>query len=383
MPSGSLWPGTTVTVYTTCARDYITWKNEYPEGETLLNGVVIRRFPVAKTRDIGSFNEFSDWIFHNPHSPDDEREWMERQGPYSTGLVEALSREEGSHDLFIFFTYLYYNTYWGLKAVPPEKAVLVPTAHDEPALRPRDDEGGFRDARGLSSSTRNPSGRCSAAIFPSRANTGTSSASGSTSRRRPSTASSSRNTASGLPYILYAGRIEPGKGCRELLDNFLRHARRSPGPRPPARREPPDEAPDQPAVRYLGFVTPENKNAAMAGALATIHPSHFESLCMAALESLAVRTPILVQEATDPLKRHCLEGQCGLYYSTPEEFGEALALLEADERLRRVLGGNGFDYVARNYAWPRSSRNMKRLFEHVLGPGPTGRGPELTWGSIC
>ena len=87
----------------------------------MLNGVVIRRFRVGKPRDIASFNEFSDWIFHNPHTPDDEREWMERQGPYSTGLIEALSREQGSHDLFIFFTYLYYNTYWGLKAVPAEK----------------------------------------------------------------------------------------------------------------------------------------------------------------------------------------------------------------------------------------------------------------------
>jgi hypothetical protein len=127
--------GYDITVYTTCAKDYITWKDEYPEGETLLNGVLIRRFPVRQIRDIESFDRFSDRIFHNPHSPDDEKEWMERQGPFSTGLVAALSKEQANHDLFIFFTYLYYSTYWGLKAVPPEKAVLVPTAHDEPALR--------------------------------------------------------------------------------------------------------------------------------------------------------------------------------------------------------------------------------------------------------
>src|SRR5207344_3341002 len=34
----------------------------------------------------------------------------------------------------LFFTYLYYPTYWGLKAAP-ERAILVPTTHDEPALR--------------------------------------------------------------------------------------------------------------------------------------------------------------------------------------------------------------------------------------------------------
>jgi len=366
--------GYDVTVYTTCAKDYITWRNEYPEGTTLLNGVLIRRFPVKKIRDIGSFNEFSDRIFHNPHSPDDEKEWMERQGPFSTGLVAALSKEEGNHELFIFFTYLYYNTYWGLKAVPPEKTVLVPTAHDEPALRLEMMKEVFARPQAFvfnTESERELVGR----HFPIDGKTGDVVGVGIVLPEAPATAGFFREYRVRPPYVLYAGRIEPGKGCRELIDNFLRCVRRFPGLELLLVGNLLMKLPDDPAVRYLGFVTPENKNAAMAGALATVHPSHYESLCMAALESLAVRTPILVQEATDPLKRHCLEGKCGLYYANPDEFGEAIALLGADERLRRALGRNGFDYVARNYAWPTIIEKYERLFEQALGSGPEAGTP--------
>ena len=363
-----------VTVYTTCAKDYITWKNEYPEGETLLNGVLIRRFPVKEIRDIVSFNEFSDRIFHNPHSPDDEKKWMERQGPFSTGLVAALSKEQGNHDLFIFFTYLYYNTYWGLKAVPSEKAVLVPTAHDEPALHLEMMKEVFAKPRAFvfnTESEREMLGR----YFPFEGKPGDVVGVGVDLPESPATARFFAEYQVHPPYILYAGRIEPGKGCGELVDNFIRHVRRSPGLELLLVGNLLMKLPDHPAIRYLGFVTPENKTAAMAGALATVHPSHYESLCMAALESLAVRTPILVQEATAPLKSHCLEGKCGLFFSNPEEFGEALALLEADGRLRRALGRNGFDYVARKYAWPTILEKYEKIFGHVLGPGPAAGTP--------
>ena len=41
-----------VRVLTTCARDYITWKNEFPAGETLVNAIPVERFPVARERNL-------------------------------------------------------------------------------------------------------------------------------------------------------------------------------------------------------------------------------------------------------------------------------------------------------------------------------------------
>ena len=39
-----------VEVLTTCARDYITWRNELPEGVERVNSIPVRRFPVSHER---------------------------------------------------------------------------------------------------------------------------------------------------------------------------------------------------------------------------------------------------------------------------------------------------------------------------------------------
>ena len=57
-----------VEVLTTCARDYITWKNEYPEGADRVRGVTVRRFATARTRDIGAFNQLLGVDLHQRHT---------------------------------------------------------------------------------------------------------------------------------------------------------------------------------------------------------------------------------------------------------------------------------------------------------------------------
>ena len=123
-----------VEVLTTCAQDYITWKNDYPEGEDRIRGVTVRRFANDQLRDLASFNEYSDWIFHNDHSHKDEEEWLKQQGPWCPNLLEYLEQHHRTYDALIFFTYLYAPTVLGLR-VAPDRSILVPTAHDEPAIR--------------------------------------------------------------------------------------------------------------------------------------------------------------------------------------------------------------------------------------------------------
>ena len=55
-----------VEVLTTCARDYITWSNEYPEGTDRIRGVTVRRFANQGTRDIAAFDRYSDWTTRIP-----------------------------------------------------------------------------------------------------------------------------------------------------------------------------------------------------------------------------------------------------------------------------------------------------------------------------
>ena len=351
------------TVYTTTAKDYITWKNEYSPGESLLNGVLIKRYQVDRVRDIESFNKYSDWIFFNDHTKDDEWEWMEKQGPSSPALLDALEKEESEHDLFIFFTYLYYNTYWGLKRIQGKK-VLVPTAHDEPALHLDIMKEVFSAPDAFMFNTESEKNMLSR-LFSFEGKYQETVGVGVEIPEEPNTREFFQRHRITVPYILYAGRIEPGKGCGELIEYFLRFNRENPYLKLVLIGKLLMELPVHPGILYLGFVSPEEKNAAMFGALASVHPSYLESLCMAALESMAIRTPIFVQARTDPLKQHCINGKGGLYYDSYQEFAAGLSLFLKDEKLRKILGNNGFGYVRDDYSWPKVMDKYKKMFDHL------------------
>lgn len=355
--------GHEITVYTTTAKDYITWKNEYSQGETFLEKVRIKRYPVEIERNIQSFNQYSEWIFSHDHTHEEEIEWLKQQGPYCPSLIQALQKEESNYDFFFFFTYLYYPTYWGLRSVQKNKA-LLPAAHDEPPLTLSVMEEVFSYPQAVVFNTPAEKEMLSNRFCLENKYQDIMGLGVEIPERTEKTRFREKYRIFS-PYLLYAGRIEKGKGCEELVRYFREFNQECPGMSLVLIGTLLMELPSHPHIQYLGFLPPEEKNAALASAVVTVHPSPYESLCMAALESLAVRTPILVQENTLPLKDHCIQGNSGLWYSNYEEFRAALLLFLQDSRLRRKLGDNGLDYIRKHYAWPQVMERYSRLFRYL------------------
>ena len=82
-----------VEVLTTCATDYVTWRNALPAGVEEINGVPVRRFRVKHERDPRVFGHRSDRVFERPHSLRDELAWLDAEGPASPARLAFLRRE--------------------------------------------------------------------------------------------------------------------------------------------------------------------------------------------------------------------------------------------------------------------------------------------------
>src|SRR3954447_10309351 len=114
-----------VEVVTTCARDYVTWRNELPAGLEQINGVAVRRFPVRHERAPREFGRHSEYVFRKPHAISDELAWLESEGPASPAMIAYLS--QAAFDYVILFSYRYYHAWHAARRLPG-KALLVPTA---------------------------------------------------------------------------------------------------------------------------------------------------------------------------------------------------------------------------------------------------------------
>src|SRR3954469_11938340 len=122
-----------VEVVTTCARDYVTWKNELPAGVERVNGIAVRRFPVAHERRPDDFGRRSVRVFEKPHSIADELKWLESEGPASPALLNYIEQAAPSLDFVLLFSARYYHA-WHLARRVPGKAIVVPTAERDAAI---------------------------------------------------------------------------------------------------------------------------------------------------------------------------------------------------------------------------------------------------------
>lgn len=336
-------------VFTTCARDYLTWRNAYPEGTERIAGVPVHRFPVARPRRVRAFGRFSRRVYDRPHSFRDEAEWMQRQGPDCPALLAAIAARREDFDLFFFFTYLYQTTYFGLPLVA-DKAVLLPTAHDEPPIRLGIYRAVFLMPRGIVYNTAEERSFVQALFH----NAHVPSVIGGMGVDLPE-AGAAAATPGGEPYLLYVGRVDVSKGCGELIESLRRLAAGGAAvPRLVLAGELKMKLPRGSGLEALGPVDERRKNELLAGALALVVPSRHESLSLVALEAWAAGLPVIAQGASAVLAGHLRRCGGGWAYRDDADLGRALAEAAADPAGRRQRGALGRAYVAEHYTWERT-----------------------------
>ena len=339
-----------IDVLTSCARDYITWRNEFPPGDDEVNGLRVRRFPVSLERDPQEFGRRSDLVFGERHSIEDELRWLQSEGPTSPALVDHLRRAASEYDYLIFFSYRYYHAYHGALAAPAQ-AVLVPTAERDPALGLAIFQPAFRRVRALMYNSHEERALIQT-VSRNHQVPGVVVGVGSEVPDAPDAARFRGRTGIKGRFALFVGRIDENKGCAELFDYFSRYvAEVSRRLRLVLIGKPMMPLPSHPRIQHLGFVTEEEKYDAMAAADLLVMPSYYESLSMVTLEAWAMRLPVLVNGRCDVLRGQCVRANAGLYYESYDEFAETLHMLETVRGLRRKLGANGRAYFERNYTW--------------------------------
>lgn len=359
-----LAPHFEIEVLTTTARDYWTWENHFTAGIEWVDDIPVRRFPVRRPR-AWDFKLHERRAFSKGHTLEDERIFVESQGPYAPDLLEHLWSISRSVPHVLFFTYIYYTTCYGLPLVP-DRAVLVPTAHAEPAIELSIYEPVFHAPRVIAYNTEEERALVRRRFHNERVASDIMGVGVDVPDDRSADRFRQRFGIDG-PFVLYIGRIVTSKGCGELFDRWQRWRSREPerDVRLVLVGQPEMPLPRRDDVVHLGVVTDQEKYDAIAACSAVVVPEVLSSMSMVTLEAWACGKPVICDARSDVVWGMTRRSGGGLAQRTAAELGEVVTMLVDDARLAERLGAAGRAFVDRTYTWPRIISTYLDMFAEV------------------
>ena len=360
----ALRDGFDVEVLTSKALDFKTWADYFEKDVEVINGVTVRRFSVKKERN-RLVQRSSQIMMHNLgiHTKDLEEKRLIARGPYVPELVEFIKEHKDEYDAFVFVTYLYYPAYFGAKEVY-DKAVFVPTAHDEEPIYMNIFDELFNNVKGIVYLTEEEKKFVNEKFH----NENVPSIVNGMGIDIPADDNSKdfceKNGIDGR-YIVYCGHIEENKGVKTLIDYILKfnaEASEENKVKLVLTGKGGMSVPDDKNIKYLGFVSDEDKFSAMKGSMAICLPSRFESFSITLLEGMACKKPALVNAKSEVLDGHIKKSGGGFSFGNYEEFKESLTKL-LDAKTNAELGIKAAEYVRENYS---KEAVISRLVEFVV-----------------
>lgn len=340
-----------VDVITTKALDYTTWEDHYTADEEEINGVRVLRFGVEKPR-AADFNEFNGkYLSSGKRDIDTEKIWFEKQGPYSPAAISYIRENIGNYDIFIFVTYLYYLTVMGLPEAA-EKAILIPTAHEEPFIHFKTFEKLFTLPKAFVFLTDEEKALVQG-LFDCKHIPCQVMGTGVDIPCEPDVKSFREKFGIDGDYIIYVGRIDEGKDCPTMFKYFTEYKKRRPESKLKLvlMGKQVCDIPKHRDIISLGFVSEEDKFSGISGAKALVLPSRYESLSISVLEAMSLSVPVIVNGICEVLKGHCVKSNGGLYYMNYFEFEGIIDYIFSHDGEYQCMRENARKYVEENYRW--------------------------------
>lgn len=353
-----------VEVLTSCAVEYVKWSNYYKEGVETINGVTVRRFKTVHERIPKIFSALDSYMLSNPDADvETSDKWIENMGPYCPELVEYVDEHQDEYEAIIVVTYLYYTAVKSIVRIK-DKAIFIPTAHQEPFIHFDMYKKVFGAADAFVFLTDEEKDLVHA-IFH---NEDVPYEVMGVGVDVPAQVDSERfkKKYNLDEYIIYVGRIDEGKDCPRLFKYFLEYKKRNKNNlKLVLMGKAVCDIPKSPDIISLGFVSDEDKFDGIKGAKALILPSKFESLSISVLEAMTLSIPVIVNGICDVLKGHCVKSNGGLYYKNYFEFeGCVNYMLEHPEEYK-MLCANARKYVEDYFQWDDIMKKFDRIIERV------------------
>jgi glycosyltransferase involved in cell wall biosynthesis len=347
--------GHEVHVLTSCAHDYVDWADEYEPGVHLINGVQVHRLQVVEPRTDKQFAPLHNWITAHPGSAPlfEQQRWTTLMGPQLQDQRSWLLEHAHTYDVVVFMTYLYTTTTQGLPTVAGRvPTILQPTAHDEPPAYVSLFNSVFRQADAFLFFTPEEKQVVERlyGVQPQGATIGigieTDKQLGDGQRFRNQFEVNDSN------YLVYVGRLDAMKGVGELLRFFDTYKKRNKvdlnlvlagGGQ--------IEVPERDDVIVTGFLDEQMKRDVIAGSLALVQPSYFESFSIVLCEAWLESRPALVQGHGEVLRGQALRSNGAIPYEGFAEFESSVNYLLNNRDVGDQMGRKGLEYVKNNYDW--------------------------------
>lgn len=353
-----------IEVWTTCARSHYTWKNSHSSGQTIMNGVLVRRFLV------------DDWLPDERATIDVELStrgklpltnqyiWL-AHGPHSVRLYKHIAAHAADFDYLIMLPYaspLVQYAAW----VAPEKTIVWPCLHNEPYAYMEPTSLLLENVWGVMFNAPEEGQLATETLGLNMARHAVLGVGVGQDLDLDTTVSSAVSQDILVKNLLYMGRLEDGKNLSILYYYVRRYVKEGGDIKLTLFGRGPLILPHYDFFDYRGFASKRDKARACASALALCQPSLNESFSLVIMESWLMGRPVLVHRDCAITQGHVQRSKGGLWFRTYEEFVAAFEWLRDHPQEATQMGANGRAYVRQNYTWSAVADRFEKIIQAWL-----------------